>query len=271
MKRSGLSKGVLVGMLLTVMLLAVASARAASLPGDSEAAAHGDEAASVQLVKETEQKSADFVFRQYNLAVLSHYSYLIGSGGEAMIIDPARDVGRYLKDAQELGLKITRVYLTHSHADFVAGHMELAKATGAEIIVNEATKAGFPHKPVKDGGCHRLRQSTRGHRDDSGAHPRRHLPLRVSSSLRDEPGVRPHRRHFVHRQRRSSRPDGRCHERSRTGRNGLSLLEGQTVRTARRHEVLPGSRGGLALRCTLERQARLHDRRAAQGEHLSAT
>ena len=146
MKMSGLSKWVSVG-----MLLAAASARAASLPGDAEAATHGDEAASVQLVKETEQKAADFVFRQYNLAVLSHYSYLIGSGGEAMIVDPARDISRYLKDAQELGLKITRVYLTHSHADFVAGHMELAKATGAEIIINEATQAGYPHKPVKDG------------------------------------------------------------------------------------------------------------------------
>ncbi len=124
---------------------------AASLPGDAEAAAHGDEAASLQLVKETEQKLPDFVFRQYNLAVLSHYSYLIGSGGEAIIVDPARDITRYLQDAQELGLKIKRVYLTHSHADFVAGHMELAKATGAEIIMNAATKALFPHTPVMDG------------------------------------------------------------------------------------------------------------------------
>lgn len=146
MRRLGLSKWISV-----VILLAVVSARAASLPGDAEAAAHGDEAANVQLVKETEQKSADFVFRQYNLGVLSHYSYLIGSGGEAMIVDPARDIRRYLKDAQELGLKITKVYLTHSHADFVAGHMELAKATGAEIIANAATKAGYPHKPVVDG------------------------------------------------------------------------------------------------------------------------
>ena len=146
MQRSGPSTWVSVA-----MLLAVASARAASLPGDAEAAAHGDEAANVQPVPETEQKSADFVFRQYNLAVLSHYSYLIGSGGEALIVDPARDIRRYLEDAQELGLKITRVYLTHSHADFVAGHMELAKATGAEIIVNEATKAGHAHKPAKDG------------------------------------------------------------------------------------------------------------------------
>jgi hydroxyacylglutathione hydrolase len=146
MKRSRLS-----GCLGLGILLAAVSAQGAGLPGDAEAATHGDEAARVQLVKETEQKSADFVFRQYNLGVLSHYSYLIGSGGEAMIVDPARDVARYLKDAQDLGLKITRVYLTHSHADFVAGHMELAKATGAEIIINEATKAGFPHRAAKDG------------------------------------------------------------------------------------------------------------------------
>ena len=146
MKKSGLVWCMWMG-----MLLAAISARAAGVPGDAEAATHGDEAASVQLVKETEQKAADFVFRQYNLGVLSHYSYLIGSSGEAMIVDPARDISRYLKDAQELGLKITRVYLTHSHADFVAGHMELAKATGADVIVNEATKAGYPHKPVKDG------------------------------------------------------------------------------------------------------------------------
>ncbi len=140
-----------VGCLGMGMLLGAVSVRAAGVPGDAEAATHGDEAASVQLVKETEQKGPDLVFRQYNLGVLSHYSYLIGSGGEALIVDPARDISRYLKDAQELGLKITGVYLTHSHADFVAGHMELAKATGAAIIVNEATQAGYPHKPVKDG------------------------------------------------------------------------------------------------------------------------
>lgn len=139
------------GMVLVLMAVVVGAARAAGLPGDAEAATHGNESASVQLVTETQQKTQDFVFRQYNLAVLSHYSYLLGSGGEAMIVDPARDISRYLKDAQELGLKITKVYLTHSHADFVAGHMELAKATGAEVYINAATQAGFPHKPMKDG------------------------------------------------------------------------------------------------------------------------
>jgi rhodanese-related sulfurtransferase/glyoxylase-like metal-dependent hydrolase (beta-lactamase superfamily II) len=148
MKNSDLSKWLSIGTLLAVIQLTFASAWAASLSAD---AAFGDETANIQMVKETEQKSADFVFRQYNLSVLSHYSYLIGSGGEAMVVDPARDIRRYTKDAQELGLKITRVYLTHSHADFVAGQMELTKATGAEIIVNDAAKAGYPHKSVKDG------------------------------------------------------------------------------------------------------------------------
>lgn len=137
--------------LMAGMLLVACTISAKGLPGDAEAAAHGDKAATLQLVAETEQKSTDFVFRQYNLSVLSHYSYLVGSGGEAMIIDPSRDISRYLEDAGKLGLKITRVYLTHSHADFVAGHMELAKACGAEIVANEATRAGYPHKPVKDG------------------------------------------------------------------------------------------------------------------------
>lgn len=122
----------------------------AALPAaDPEASAHGDEASTLQVVEQV--TLPDFVFRQYTLGVLSHYSYLIGSGGEALIVDPARDIGRYLEDAKALGLKITRVYLTHSHADFIAGHMELAHAAGAEILVNEATGAQFPHTGVKDG------------------------------------------------------------------------------------------------------------------------
>ena len=93
----------------------------------------------------------NFVFRQYNLAVLSHYSYLVGSGGEAMIVDPDRDIAYYLKEAEALGLKITRVYLTHSHADFVAGHVELANAVGAKVFVNKDTGAKYAHQPVVDG------------------------------------------------------------------------------------------------------------------------
>jgi rhodanese-related sulfurtransferase/glyoxylase-like metal-dependent hydrolase (beta-lactamase superfamily II) len=128
----------------------------AALQGDAEAASHGDEAASLQVVAETAVREPDFIFRQYNLGVLSHYSYLLASGGEALVVDPARDIKRYLKDAAELGVKITRIYLTHSHADFVAGHTELAKATGAAILVNKATGAGYPHQPLEDGSTIRF-------------------------------------------------------------------------------------------------------------------
>ena len=135
-------------------LLASATPRplaAAGLPGDAEAASHGNEAASLQIVAETRIAEPDFVFHQYNLGVLSHYSYLVASGGEILIVDPARDIRRYLDDAQALNARITRIYLTHSHADFVAGHTELAQATGAKVIVNRATGAGYPHEPVGDG------------------------------------------------------------------------------------------------------------------------
>lgn len=124
------------------------SASEQKVEGDAEAAKHGYEAAYHQVMEE--ETSEDFVFRQYDLAVLSHFSYLVGSGGEAMIIDPSRDVDRYLQDASKLGLKITRVYLTHSHADFVAGHMELARKTGAKIIINKDSGVGYPHTPVTD-------------------------------------------------------------------------------------------------------------------------
>lgn len=160
--------GVLV--LAGLFLLTAFSAHGAEIKGDAEAASHGDEAASLQVVEK--ESLPNFVFRQYELGVLSHYSYLIGSAGEAMIVDPARDVARYLKDAEELGLKVTRVYLTHSHADFIAGHMEIMKATGAEIIVNKLTGAGFKHREATDnteirfGDVRAVVKTTPGHTPD---------------------------------------------------------------------------------------------------------
>jgi len=142
------------GICLAVVASLCAMGAGKGLPGDAESATHGDEAATLQVVEK--EDAPDFVFRQYNLAVLSHYSYLIGSGGEALIVDPARDISRYLRDAKELNLKITRVYLTHSHADFVAGHVELANATGAEILINKASGAEYKHTPVSDKSAFRF-------------------------------------------------------------------------------------------------------------------
>ncbi|MFC1823512.1 rhodanese-like domain-containing protein [Thermodesulfobacteriota bacterium] len=147
-----MKNGLKIGFFITLgfLFLTVSHGFAAGPKGDAEAAKHGEEASSLQVVEQ--ETLPDFVFRQYNLAVLSHYSYLIGSGGEALIIDPARDINQYLKDAEKHKLKITRVYLTHSHADFIAGHIELMKATGAELIVNRQTGATFKHRPIDDNG-----------------------------------------------------------------------------------------------------------------------
>jgi hydroxyacylglutathione hydrolase len=90
-------------------------------------------------------------FKQFYLGCLAHASYYIGSGEEAAIIDPQRDVQQYLDEAEANGQKIKYIIETHSHADFVSGHIELAKKTGAQIIYGERANTQFPTLKVKDG------------------------------------------------------------------------------------------------------------------------
>jgi len=89
-------------------------------------------------------------FKQFYLGCLAHASYYIGSGDEAAIIDPQRDVQQYLDEAQANGQKIKYVIETHSHADFVSGHLELAGKTGAQIIYGQQAATKFPALKVKD-------------------------------------------------------------------------------------------------------------------------
>ncbi|MEP7147778.1 MAG: rhodanese-like domain-containing protein [Acidobacteriota bacterium] len=90
-------------------------------------------------------------FKQFYLGCLSHASYYLGSGSEAAIIDPQRDVDQYIAEADANGQQIKYVIETHSHADFVSGHVELAEKTGAEIIFGQRANTGFPTLKVKDG------------------------------------------------------------------------------------------------------------------------
>lgn len=90
-------------------------------------------------------------FKQFYLGCLAHASYLLGSGGEAAVVDPQRDVEQYLSEAEAQQLKIKYVIETHLHADFVSGHRELAERTGAEIIFGEKAAVAFPHRPVREG------------------------------------------------------------------------------------------------------------------------
>lgn len=89
--------------------------------------------------------------QQYFIEGLGCASYLIGceSRGVAAVIDPDRDVQKYLNTAKERGLQITHIIETHLHADHVSGNSELASRTDAEIYLYEASGAEFPHKTIK--------------------------------------------------------------------------------------------------------------------------
>jgi hydroxyacylglutathione hydrolase len=90
-------------------------------------------------------------FEQFYLGCLAHASYMLGSQGEAAVIDPQRDVDLYIKAAEERGFIIRHIFETHLHADFVSGHKELAARTGAKIYFGAQAGATFPHVAVHDG------------------------------------------------------------------------------------------------------------------------
>ncbi|HEV2827167.1 MAG TPA: MBL fold metallo-hydrolase, partial [Pyrinomonadaceae bacterium] len=73
------------------------------------------------------------------------------SEGEAVVVDPQRDVDQYLEEAAAQRLKIKYIIETHLHADFVSGHRELAARTGAEIVFGAQAGAEFPHRAVREG------------------------------------------------------------------------------------------------------------------------
>jgi glyoxylase-like metal-dependent hydrolase (beta-lactamase superfamily II) len=93
------------------------------------------------------------ILQQFYLNCLAHASYLIGDEQtrEAAVVDPQRDVDQYLESAGRAGLRIAHVILTHFHADFVAGHLELRDRASAAIYLGAAAKAEFPFTPLRDG------------------------------------------------------------------------------------------------------------------------
>lgn len=131
-----------------VVLCLVSVGASAAAIQDAESATHGDEAASYQVVDTYEFPGFKIV--QLNLGVLSHYSYLLFSGGECLVIDPGRDISAYLAIVNKEGAKVTGVWLSHSHADFVAGHVEFAKQLGVPIRISQAAGADYPHVPLKE-------------------------------------------------------------------------------------------------------------------------
>ena len=92
-------------------------------------------------------------FAQHYLDCLSQATYLIGDEhtGNAVVVDPRRDVQDFLEDAEQHGLRIVGVINTHFHADFLAGHLEMAEATGAWIGYGSTAEADYPIRRLADG------------------------------------------------------------------------------------------------------------------------
>ncbi len=115
------------------------------------------------------------IFKQYYLGCLAHASYLIGDEETqtAAVVDPQRDVEQYVRDVEQVGLKIRHVFLTHFHADFIAGHLELRDRLGCDIRLGSRAQAEYAIVPMKDGdaldfGSVRLQvMETPGHTPES--------------------------------------------------------------------------------------------------------
>jgi rhodanese-related sulfurtransferase/glyoxylase-like metal-dependent hydrolase (beta-lactamase superfamily II) len=92
------------------------------------------------------------IFKQYYLGCLAHASYLLADEQTrtAVVVDPQRDIDQYLQDAEQWGVQIRHVFLTHFHADFLAGHLELRDRAGANIYLGAKAEAEYAFTPVQD-------------------------------------------------------------------------------------------------------------------------
>ena len=98
--------------------------------------------------------------KQLYTGCLSEAAYYIESNGEAAVIDPLRDIDEYLELAAERKVTIKYIFETHFHADFVSGHLDLSKVTGAPIVFGPGTETKFPVHIAKDGETFRIGELT---------------------------------------------------------------------------------------------------------------
>jgi hydroxyacylglutathione hydrolase len=123
--------------------------------------------------------------KQFEVAGLAQYSYVVSSEGEAIVIDPMRDFDRYTKYAEEQGLAIKYVTETHIHADFASGALALAEATGAELALSfydqEPYSYSMAHHAMRDGDALRIDKLRL-----VALHTPGHTPEHLSFALFDE-------------------------------------------------------------------------------------
>ena len=152
---------------------------------DAESASHTDDAARHQIVDT--YRYPGFRIVQLNLPVLSHYSYMLISGQEALVVDPDRDVDAYLDLARKESVAIKGVFLTHSHADFVAGHLELVRAVKCPVYQSAKSGVGYKIQAMADGSTIKLGQAVLTARETPGHTPDGMCGQVASAAKPDEP------------------------------------------------------------------------------------
>ncbi len=206
-------------------------------------------------------------FQQFYLGCLAHASYLIGSDGQAAVVDPRRDVDEYMGEAKARGLAISYVVETHLHADFVSGYRELAERTGAAVVFGAKAEATFPHWAVREGDEIRVGRVVLRVLETPGHTPESISLVVIDTAQGPEPQDGPHRGHALHRRRGPARPRGQEGLlRGDHGRDALRLASRQAAEAAGCGRGLPGPRRGLALRAEHLQGDLVHHRRAAPDE-----
>jgi hydroxyacylglutathione hydrolase len=136
---------------------------------DSESATHGSDSSTYKIVDT--YTFPGFKVVQFTLPVLSVYSYLLISDGEALLVDPVRDISFYIETAQKEGAKIKGVYLTHSHADFIAGHTEMKRALSVGIYQSHKSGTSYPIEAVDEKSSVKVGKATVKFMDTPGHTP----------------------------------------------------------------------------------------------------
>ena len=91
------------------------------------------------------------LLKHYFVEKIAHSSYILAGKSTCAVIDPQRDIDLYIHEARAMGVDITHIFQTHLHADFISGHMDLAKKTGAKIYAPKSAECTFDHMALSEG------------------------------------------------------------------------------------------------------------------------
>jgi len=128
------------------------------------------------------------LLQQFYLKCLAHASYVIAdeASGVAAVVDPQRDIDQYLAFAEEHHLRIAHVFLTHLHADFIAGHLELRDRVGARIYLGRKAEVEYAHVPLADGQVVEIGNSVRVQARETPGHTPESISLVVFDRTKSE-------------------------------------------------------------------------------------